>query len=79
MAGAAIVVSTVATVFGKHAVTVGAAMVKRMIDRADGDPDSDQFGEILRDAKRQALLDSLPMALCVVAYGDADWTIAAKP
>ena len=33
------------------------------------------LGEALRDAKRQALLDSLPMALCVVAFGDADWRL----
>ncbi|TAG45377.1 MAG: hypothetical protein EAZ30_15845 [Betaproteobacteria bacterium] len=77
-AGAAIVVSTVATVFGEHAVAVGTAMVKRLIERAEADASNDQFGEILRDTKRQALLDSLPMALCVVAYGDADWTIAPK-
>ena len=33
------------------------------------------LGEALREAKRQALRDSLPMALCVVAFGDADWRL----
>ena len=33
------------------------------------------LGEALREVKRQALLDSLPMALCVVAFGDADWRL----
>jgi hypothetical protein len=75
MAGAAIVLSTVATVFGEHAVAVGTSMVTKLIDQSGRTTDNDQFGEILRDAKRQALLDSLPMALCVVAYGDADWKL----
>lgn len=75
MAGAAIVLSTIATVFGEHAVAVGTSMVKKLVDQRGRTADNDQFGEILRDAKRQALLDSLPMALCVVAYGDADWKL----
>jgi hypothetical protein len=29
----------------------------------------------MRDAKRAAVRDSLPMALCVVAFGDADWRL----
>ena len=75
MAGAAIVLSTIATVFGEHAVAVGTSMVKKLVNQKARTADNDQFGEILRDAKRQALLDSLPMALCVVAYGDADWKL----
>lgn len=75
MAGAAIVLSTIATVFGEHAVAVGTSMVKKLVNQKGRTADNDQFGEILRDAKRQALLDSLPMALCVVAYGDADWKL----
>lgn len=79
-AGAAIVVSTIATVFGEHAVSVGtsiaAEMLKRTTEAADPNGQGvNRFGEILRAAKRQALLDSLPMALCVVAFGDADWRL----
>jgi len=33
------------------------------------------LGEAMREAKRQALLESLPMALCIVAFGDADWRL----
>jgi hypothetical protein len=80
VAGAAIVVSTIATVFGEHAVRVGTAIVEELLKRTnpdvDGTPlDRDRLGEILRDAKRAALLQSLPMALCVVAFGDADWSL----
>jgi hypothetical protein len=79
-AGAAIVVSTIATVFGEHAVKVGTAITTEMLKRTTNAavPDgqgADRFGEILREAKRQALLESLPMALCVVAFGDADWRL----
>ena len=75
--GAAVVVSTVATVFGEHAVTVGTTIIAELLKRsASASLDAGQpgrLGEVLRDAKRQALLNSLPMAMCVVAFGDADW------
>ena len=80
-AGAAIVVSTIATVFGEHAVSVGTTIAAEMLkisSMGNAVPDGqgfDRFGEVLRAAKRQALLDSLPMALCVVAFGDADWRL----
>lgn len=78
--GAAVVVSTIATVFGLHAVAVGQAMVQAILQQATktagtDDPEVNpvRLGEVLRDIKRQALASSLPMALCVVAFGDADW------
>lgn len=72
-AGAAIIVSTIATVFGPHAVRVGQAIVKGLVsvDR----PADTTLGEVMRDAKRAALVESVPMALCVVAFGDADWLL----
>lgn len=72
-AGAAAVISTTATVFGEHAVAVGSKILSRLL-RAGGE-DADQLGELILDARREALLDSLPMALCVVAFGDADWRL----
>ena len=72
-AGAAVVVSTIATVFGAHAVRVGEAIVAGLAQA--GEPGKLRLGEIIRDAKRAALLDSVPMALCVVAFGDADWRL----
>ncbi|MCP5230176.1 hypothetical protein [Accumulibacter sp.] len=86
-AGAAVIVSTIATVFGPHAVKVGEKLlgvllaIQRQSNAAAqaGTPRQADavpcLGEALRDAKRQALLDSLPMALCVVAFGDADWRL----
>ncbi len=72
-AGAAAVISTTATVFGEHAVTVGSKILERLL-RAGGE-DADQLGELILDARREAMLDSLPMALCIVAFGDADWRL----
>lgn len=72
-AGAAVVITTIATVFGEHAVEVGAKILARLL-RAGGD-DADQLGELILDARREAMLDSLPMAMCVVAFGDADWRL----
>ncbi len=73
-AGAAVVVCTIATVFGAHAVRVGEAIVARLIQ--PGEPGKLRIGEVIRDAKRAALLESVPMALCVVAFGDADWRLS---
>jgi hypothetical protein len=72
--GAAVVISTVATVFGAHAVRVGEEILSRLLD-GKNEKKFATIGEAIRDAKRHALLDSVPMALCVVAFGDADWRL----
>jgi hypothetical protein len=71
--GAAVVLSTIATVFGEHAVIVGEKFVRRLLDPAR--QKNSRLGELLRDVKREAVAESLPMALCVVAFGDADWRL----
>lgn len=75
--GAAVIVSTVATVFGEHAVVVGGSLARALLEVSANDqaPEKKRMGEVLRDAKRKALLESLPMALGIVAFGDADWRI----
>ncbi|MBS0494238.1 MAG: hypothetical protein JSS31_09845 [Proteobacteria bacterium] len=72
-AGAAVVVSTIATVFGAHAVRVGELILAALMDHDE--KTTPYLGELIRDAKRAALLESVPMALCVVAFGDADWRL----
>ncbi|MFP5462715.1 MAG: hypothetical protein ACLGII_14295, partial [Gammaproteobacteria bacterium] len=86
-AGAAVVVSTIATVFGPHAVRVGEAILEGLLAATAAaaappgvqlpgvQPPVARIGEALRDARRAALLESLPMAMCVVAFGDADWRL----
>ncbi len=72
-AGAAAVISTIATVFGEHAALVGEKIVNSLLVAAKNK--SGRLGDVLLDAKREAVAESLPMALCVVAFGDADWRL----
>lgn len=72
--GAAIVIATIATVFGEHAADVAKRLVKGMLPSGDAAPQ--RLGETLRALKREALQDNLLMPLCLVAYGDADWKLS---
>lgn len=74
-AGAAAVISTIATVFGEHAARVGEKFVSRLLEAVGEGENSNRLGEVLLEAKREAVAESLPMALCVVAFGDADWRL----
>lgn len=73
--GAAIVIGTIATVFGGHAAKVAGKLVEGMLGKNEKPV---RLGELIRDVRRAALLDNLLMPLCLVAYGDADWILSAK-
>ncbi len=73
--GASLVISTIAKVFGGHAVTVAEQLVKGLTQKTE---QSERVGEIIRTIKRQALIDGTLMALCIVAFGDADWKLNGK-
>jgi len=70
--GAAVVVGTIATVFGDHAASVTAMLATELLKKRN---EPFFLGEAIREVKRQALLKNQLMPLCVVAYGDADWRI----
>jgi hypothetical protein len=72
-ADAALVLGTVATVLGASAAPMAARLVDYLADSAN--THAGRFGEILRSAKRQAVADSEMIALCLVAFGDADWKL----
>jgi hypothetical protein len=72
-ADAAIVLGTVGTVLGKDAATVAARIVKQLV--ATSENSTVRFGEVLRQIKRNAVADSLMVAMCLVAFGDADWRL----
>lgn len=74
--GAAVVIGTIATVFGGHAAKVASKLVEGMLPRGQDKPV--RLGELIRQVRRDALLDNLLMPLCLVAYGDADWILARK-
>ena len=69
--GAALVVGTISTVAGSHAAEVAAALIRAV--KREHDPGWLTFGDLLRDVRRTLLSDGEVMALCLTAYGDADW------
>jgi len=72
--GAAVVVGTLTSVLGRHAAPVAVRFVHDL-QRAAAQRGS--FGDAFLESRRRALADGLAMALCLVAYGDTDWRLAA--
>jgi len=70
--GAGVVIGTIATVFGGHAATVAKMLIREL--KLDDDKNR-RLGEVMRSVKRHALLNGHVMALCLVAFGDADWKL----
>jgi len=70
-AQAAIILGTIATVLGKDAAEIAAKLVTRLTKTVKGS--KQRFGEVLRQTKREAVAESLMVALCLVGFGDADW------
>jgi hypothetical protein len=71
--GAAVVIGTLATVFGDHAPRVAEQLAGSLIPAA-GAP-AVTVGEAMRQLRRQALLDKFLLPMCIVAFGDADWEL----
>ena len=74
--GAALVVGTIATVAGAHAAGVAAELARGL--RGVDPSTSPAFGDVLRQVRRRLLADGEVMALCLTAYGDADWRLAPR-
>ena len=72
-ADAAIVLGTIAEVLGTHAADMAERLIQHLEAAIKAKPG--RFGEVLRQAKRIAVADSLMIGLCLVAFGDADWQI----
>jgi hypothetical protein len=75
-AQSAIVVATIATVFGEDAARVTETLLESMQELLRPE-EPQRFGEALLRAKRLAVADSKMVALALVAFGDADWTLTA--
>jgi hypothetical protein len=73
-AGAAVVVSTINDILGRHAVPVAKQLLK--ILKATSKETERSMGDTMRDLRRQGLAAGYPMALSVVAFGDADWVLS---
>jgi hypothetical protein len=74
--GAAIVVSTGATILGRHATPVTEEFVATLAESAKSGTAS--FGDVMLKVRQKAMAKGLPMVLCLMSYGDADWRIGAK-
>lgn len=77
MAGAAIVVATLTRVLGRHAAPAAARLIELMAERA-AERDS-SFGETLTLMRRELMRTGTPLAMAIVAYGDADWALTREP
>jgi hypothetical protein len=73
--GAAIVLSTLTPVLGRHAVPVAQMLVGELKRAARA---SGTFGDALLGLRRRALAAGIPMVLSLVAYGDADWRLGSE-
>lgn len=80
--GAAVVVCAQSTIHAMHAVPVAEGLVttlRRLVDAGETAGET-TFGEVMRTVRRELLAAGQPMALCLTAYGDADWRlVAAEP
>lgn len=74
--GAAIIVSTGATILGRHAIPVTNELLERLNEYTKKPNLS--FGEVMRVVKQRMLARGFPMVLTLMAYGDADWQIGTR-
>jgi hypothetical protein len=74
-AGSAVVLATTAAlVWGEDSAKVAAQVVEALSGAIAKKPQC--FGDILRTAKRRSVADSQLMAICLAAFGDADWRLS---
>ena len=72
-AGAVIIVSTIATILGRHAGPAAAAIVQEL-KKQEGNAEA-TFGDVMLAVRRRLLAAGVPMVLGLTSYGDADWRI----
>jgi hypothetical protein len=73
--GAAVVVSTIATILGRHASPATALLVDLLDQLADG---KHTLGDVMLRLRQTLVAKSTPMALGLTAYGDADWVLTKE-
>lgn len=74
-AGAVIIVSTIATILGRHAGPAAAAIVEELKNH-EGKVDA-TFGDVMLKVRQRLLAKGIPMVLGLTSYGDADYRIGA--
>ncbi|HVG06192.1 MAG TPA: hypothetical protein VNM67_00650 [Thermoanaerobaculia bacterium] len=73
--GAAVVVTTIATILGRHASPATEALIQLLDKMADG---KHTFGDIMLRLRQKLVATSTPMALGLTSYGDADWILTKE-
>jgi hypothetical protein len=79
--GTSLVVGTTAPILGRHAGRVAEALIEqlRLIAETPDIPDHGlAFGDAMLVMRRQLLKKGILAALCLTAYGDAEWRLAAN-
>ena len=71
--GAALVLTTLTPIRGRHAVPVAKILLTELKHAAEK---GQTFGDALLGMRRRALAAGLPMVLSLVAYGEVDWQLA---
>lgn len=73
--GASVVVSTIATILGRHASPATETLVQLLDRMADG---KHTFGDIMLRLRQILVARETPMALGLTSYGDADWILVKE-
>lgn len=73
--GAAIVVSALSKIHAEHAVPVAEEFLTQLSEISSSPDETTTFGEVMCRVRRTMLSRGQPMALCLSAYGDADWKL----
>lgn len=73
--GAALVLATLTKVLGRHVVPVARMLVEELRAVLEESKEPPTFADALLRVRRKALLEELPVALSLVAFGDADWRL----
>ncbi len=71
--GAALVISTGATILGQQAAPVTEELLRELA--AFSGAGTRSFGEVMLAVRRKMLAHGYPMTLCLTAYGDTDWLL----
>ncbi len=73
---AAMVVSSLSKVLGRHAAPVAETFILELNQAAGQDPKP--FGEVAREVRRKLVRQGLLVALALTVYGDADWLLSVE-
>jgi len=74
-ARAALVVTTLSTVLGRHAAPIAQALLQELSDIGQAEP----FGEATLAVRQKLFAQGMPAVLTLAVYGDADWLVEAEP